>query len=241
MKHLRGGKSQKDSCREREGSPFVLVHRRVRCAVAYVVTAQSGFLHNNAPDLPDSESDGGGNGRERREDGDHDGAIAGIVAGRDVANDLPACRREQERRREHDREKIKPEIASANQCVDVRAGDIMLAHDHAEGRFRAALARATVRFIPDAPAHGIAVANAQVLRDALDQYAETHNTLPSRVVRAAIEDLLPTAVPFPTAARPGGRVRVRLLDGTALPAERAFAMGTSSGAEILGVIRPRQP
>jgi hypothetical protein len=31
---------------------------------------------------------------------------------------------------------------------------------------------------------------------------------------AVIEDLLPTVVPFPTAARPGGRVRVRLLDGT---------------------------
>jgi 5-methylthioadenosine/S-adenosylhomocysteine deaminase len=29
--------------------------------------------------------------------------------------------------------------------------------------------------------------------------------------------------------------RVRLLDGTALPAERAFAMGTSGGAEILGL------
>jgi 5-methylthioadenosine/S-adenosylhomocysteine deaminase len=29
--------------------------------------------------------------------------------------------------------------------------------------------------------------------------------------------------------------RVRLLDGTALPAERAFAMGTASGAEILGL------
>jgi 5-methylthioadenosine/S-adenosylhomocysteine deaminase len=29
--------------------------------------------------------------------------------------------------------------------------------------------------------------------------------------------------------------RVRLLDGTALPAERAFAMGTSAGAEILGL------
>ena len=29
--------------------------------------------------------------------------------------------------------------------------------------------------------------------------------------------------------------RVRLLDGTALPAERAFAMGTRSGAEILGL------
>ena len=92
MKHLRGDKSQKDSCREREDSPFVLVHRRVRCAVAYVVTAQSGFLHNNAPDLPDSESDGGGNGRERREDGDHDGAIAGIVAGRDVATEGQAVR-----------------------------------------------------------------------------------------------------------------------------------------------------
>jgi 5-methylthioadenosine/S-adenosylhomocysteine deaminase len=29
--------------------------------------------------------------------------------------------------------------------------------------------------------------------------------------------------------------RVRLLDGTALPAERAFAMGTRGGAEILGL------
>jgi 5-methylthioadenosine/S-adenosylhomocysteine deaminase len=29
--------------------------------------------------------------------------------------------------------------------------------------------------------------------------------------------------------------RVRLLDGTALPAERAFAMGTEGGAEILGL------
>ena len=29
--------------------------------------------------------------------------------------------------------------------------------------------------------------------------------------------------------------RVRLLDGTALPAERAFAMGTKAGAEILGL------
>jgi len=38
--------------------------------------------------------------------------------------------------------------------------------------------------------------------------------------------------------------RVRLLDGTALPAERAFAMGTRAGAEILGletgVIAPGQ-
>lgn len=29
--------------------------------------------------------------------------------------------------------------------------------------------------------------------------------------------------------------RVRLLDGTALSAERAFAMGTASGAEVLGL------
>lgn len=29
--------------------------------------------------------------------------------------------------------------------------------------------------------------------------------------------------------------RVRLLDGTALPAERAFAMGTQGGGEILGL------
>ena len=29
--------------------------------------------------------------------------------------------------------------------------------------------------------------------------------------------------------------RVRLLDGTALPAERAFAMGTRDGAEMLGI------
>ena len=29
--------------------------------------------------------------------------------------------------------------------------------------------------------------------------------------------------------------RVRLLDGTALPAERAFAMGTRGGAQILGL------
>ena len=29
--------------------------------------------------------------------------------------------------------------------------------------------------------------------------------------------------------------RVRLLDGTTLPAERAFAMGTQAGAEILGL------
>jgi 5-methylthioadenosine/S-adenosylhomocysteine deaminase len=32
--------------------------------------------------------------------------------------------------------------------------------------------------------------------------------------------------------------RVRLLDGTALPAERAFAMGTAGGAEILGLEAP---
>ncbi|MGK2947730.1 MAG: LytR C-terminal domain-containing protein [Acidimicrobiales bacterium] len=32
--------------------------------------------------------------------------------------------------------------------------------------------------------------------------------------RTAIDDLVSSVVPFPTAARPGGRIRVRLLDGT---------------------------
>jgi hypothetical protein len=57
------------------------------------------------------------------------------------------------------------------------------------------------------------------------------------VDEAGLEALLPSIVPFPTASRPGGRFRVRLLDGTGDPAH-IVAVGPRlgpAGAEIVVV------
>jgi hypothetical protein len=53
----------------------------------------------------------------------------------------------------------------------------------------------------------------------------------------AMRELLPALVPFPTAARPGGRVRVRLLDGAGDPGHvlRAAPRIVPAGSEIVVV------